>query len=207
MVKLTDSGTPSISDTSSFNIYVINNRPVITSDDTLNTYTNTTITYVASANDLDGNSITFDFINYPTWLSKTNSTLYGTTPDNTLETLFSLIATDGELSDTLNVTILVKEQTSVFNQNILTYSYSLYPNYPNPFNPNTTIKVSVPRLSDALITIYDINGRLVKTIYNGNLKPGFHEFKWKVNKIPSGTYFIKFQTENFSSINNCLLLK
>lgn len=206
-VMLTDAGTPSMSDTSSFNIYVINNRPVITSDDTLTTYTNTSITYVASANDLDGNSITFDFINYPTWLSKTNSTLYGTTPDTSIETSFTVIATDGALSDTLNVIILVKERTSVIYQSIITYSYSLYPNYPNPFNPNTIIKVSVPALSDALITIYDINGRLVKTIYNGNLKSGFHEFEWKANSIPSGTYFIKFQTASFSRITKCLLLK
>ena len=133
--------------------------------------------------------------------------MYGTTPDSSLETSFTLIATDGELSDTLDVIVLVEEQTSVNDQSILTESYSLYPNYPNPFNPNTKVKVNVPNLSDAIISIYDVNGRAVKSIFRGKLNPGIHEFVWNAIDMPSGTYFIKFQTANFSHINKCLLLK
>jgi hypothetical protein len=206
-ITLIDAGIPSVSDTSSFSINVFNNSPVITSDDTLIAFTNSEITYNASANDPDENLITFDFFNYPAWLSKTNRTLHGITPDTSSEASFRLIATDGELSDTLNVIIIVKEQTFINNQNGSSYCYTLFPNYPNPFNPYTMIKVSVPKLAEAMVNIYDINGRLVNTVYNGWLKPGFHEFEWKADKIPSGTYFIKFQSADFSQIIKCSLIK
>ncbi|MBN1188097.1 MAG: putative Ig domain-containing protein [Bacteroidales bacterium] len=206
-VTVSDAGTPSLSDESVFDLFVINHTPVITSDDTVNTFTNTQITYVASATDLDGNTITYDFINYSSWLSKTNSTLFGTSPSIAMDTSFSVIATDGELSDTLKVNLIVNEQTSVLSQNMIPKSYALFPNFPNPFNPQTNIKIALPKETDLKIYIYSLSGRIVKKVFEGQLNPGFHNFVWNANDQPSGTYFIKVQSTSFSKVSKCLLLK
>lgn len=206
-VTLTDAGTPSLSDDCSFSIFVINNYPVITSDDSVNTFTNTQITYVASATDPDGNSLTYNFINYPSWMLKTSTTLYGVTPNTPLDTSFSVIATDGELNDTLVVNLIVNEQTSIKSQKSIPNSYSLYPNYPNPFNPQTNIKIGLPKETDLSIYIYDLNGRIVTKIYEGKLNPGYHNFKWNAFDKPSGTYLIKLQSSAFSKVSKCLLIR
>lgn len=206
-VTVSDAGTPSLSDESVFNIFVFNHTPAISSDDTVNTFTNTQITYVASATDADGNTISYDFINYPSWLTKTNSTLFGTSPSIAVDTSFYVIATDGELSDTLKVNLIVNEQTSVLSQNTIPQTYSLFPNFPNPFNPQTNVKIALPQKTDIKIYIYDLNGRIISKVFEGQLPPGYHSFVWNAGNQPSGTYYIKVQSTAFSKVTKCLLLK
>ena len=206
-ITVSDAGSPTFSDKDSSSILVINNSPVIVSDDTINTFTNTQITYVASATDPDGNSLLYDFINYPSWLTKTNTTLSGTTPDMPLDTSFSVIAIDGELNDTLKVILIIIEQTSIQSQEITPNIYRLYPNYPNPFNSQTNIKIGLPKESNLKIIIYDINGKTVEKIYEGKLNQGYHNFTWNAINQPTGIYFIKMQSATFSTISKCLLLK
>jgi flagellar hook assembly protein FlgD len=133
--------------------------------------------------------------------------LSGLTPNTPMNTSFSVIATDGELSDTLKVSLIIKEQNYVVTQKNIPQSYLFYPNYPNPFNPITNIKIGVPSKTDLSISIYNINGRIVDTIFKGKLDPGYHNFIWYAMNIPSGTYFIKYQTKDISKISKCLFLK
>ena len=51
-------------------------------------------------------------------------------------------------------------------------------NYPNPFNPSTSIPVRSSKNEHTRISIYSSNGSLVKDIYNGHLESGYHIFKW-----------------------------
>ncbi len=206
-ITIKDAGIPSLSDEVGFRIFVKNNCPVIISGDTVNTFTNTPTTYVASATDREGNAITYDFMNYPSWLIKTNNTLSGTSPNMAMDTTFLLIASDGELSDTVKIELIVNNKTSVLLLNSIPESYSLFPSYPNPFNPQTNIRIGLPKETDLLIAIYNTDGRLVKKIYKGDLKPGFHDFTWNAVDQPSGTYFIKVQSKFFSKVAKCLLLK
>ncbi|MFO7888999.1 MAG: putative Ig domain-containing protein [bacterium] len=206
-ITVSDAGIPSLSDEDEYSMYVINNRPAITSEDTLKAYINTQITYTAYATDPEGNTLSYEFIHYPSWLSETNSTLSGTAPGTARDTSFSLIASDGELSDTLNVTLIVTDQTSVVFYNAVPTSYSLLPIFPNPFNPQTHIKIGLPEETYVTIYIYDINGRIIEKIYEGTLEPGYHNFVWNAVDKPSGTYFIKVQSRAFTKVVKCLLLR
>jgi hypothetical protein len=61
-------------------------------------------------------------------------------------------------------------------------------NYPNPFNPETTISFSLPRVSQATLSIYDTGGRLVTTLVDQRLEAGEHWYRWRPENISSGLY-------------------
>jgi len=72
-------------------------------------------------------------------------------------------------------------------------AFELYPNHPNPFNPETLIRFSLPKAGQAKLTIYNINGQVVRTLVNGNLSAGLHSFRWDGHSnngevSPSGVY-------------------
>ncbi len=66
---------------------------------------------------------------------------------------------------------------------------SLQQNYPNPFNPATTIAYYLPRASRVHLSIYDINGRLVRILANGEQAEGLHRVPFNAGDLCSGTYF------------------
>jgi hypothetical protein len=86
-------------------------------------------------------------------------------------------------------------------------SFVLYQNYPNPFNPTTTIRFSVGTLHAASLMIYDITGRLVETLVNGELVSGEHEITWNAGQLPSGVYFVRLESGKFSQTQKIILMK
>lgn len=70
--------------------------------------------------------------------------------------------------------------------------FNLSPAYPNPFNPITHIKYSVPKNTDLTISIYDINGKMVDEIYNGYQVVGTYSLTWNAVDKSSGLYILKF---------------
>lgn len=85
--------------------------------------------------------------------------------------------------------------------------FRLYDNYPNPFNPTTTIKYDVPRNSFVKIVIYDILGKLVSTPVNEQKSAGRYDFNWNASNYASGTYFYKMETESYTDIKKMVLVK
>ncbi len=88
--------------------------------------------------------------------------------------------------------------------------FALYQNYPNPFNPETTIKYSVPEQTYVTVKLFDISGSEIKTLVNEVKPAGVFELKFNANScggLPSGVYFYKLTTENFSSIKKMILMK
>ena len=89
----------------------------------------------------------------------------------------------------------------------------LHNNYPNPFNPETTIKFSIPEDAKVKLTVYNIRGQKVKTLVNDGLEKGFHEVIWagkndNNKSVASGVYFYKFDVnDKMKSVKKCLLLK
>lgn len=71
--------------------------------------------------------------------------------------------------------------------------YTLYNNYPNPFNPTTVIRYGIPRKSEwhsdlhVTLKVYDILGNLVATLQDGPQAPGYYERTWNAGEISSGT--------------------
>ena len=88
----------------------------------------------------------------------------------------------------------------------------LYGNYPNPFNPETSISFGLAEKSNVKIEIYNILGQKVKTLINNKLDAGNHSVKWtgldsSNHKVASGVYFYKLKTNNYSNTKKMLILK
>lgn len=85
--------------------------------------------------------------------------------------------------------------------------FSLYQNYPNPFNPYTKIKFDIAHQSFTKVFIYDILGREVTTLVNEELRPGSYEVEWNCSDNPSGVYFYKLTSGDFSMTKRMVLVK
>ncbi len=99
------------------------------------------------------------------------------------------------------------EITSVAEQNPLVASDFRLGNYPNPFNPETKIVITLPESGELHITAYDITGTEVARIFNGYLQNGVHEFSFNGASLPSGTYFIRATGTGKTALLKTVLLK
>jgi hypothetical protein len=85
-------------------------------------------------------------------------------------------------------------------------------NYPNPFNPSTTIAFSLPEESKVRLSIYNIRGQRVRNLIDGDMMRGFHKVIWdgKDNGnslVSSGLYFIRIDSENNTLVKKVMMLK
>ena len=85
--------------------------------------------------------------------------------------------------------------------------FSLGNNYPNPFNPETTIKFDIANSTFAELKIYDSRGSEVSTLVNEDLKPGNYEYKFYAGNLPSGAYFYRLKTSEFTETKRMILVK
>ena len=84
----------------------------------------------------------------------------------------------------------------------------LFPSYPNPFNPSTTVRFSVLDTKQPLsLNIYDIDGRMIETLFSGYVMPGFHEVQWNARQHPSGIYFAMFRSGYLMQSTKLILIK
>ena len=85
--------------------------------------------------------------------------------------------------------------------------YELYQNFPNPFNPVTTITYDIIKLQDVEVEVYDILGRRIKTLVNEQQQPGSYTIKWDASNVASGIYFYQLKTKDYINTKKMLLLK
>jgi hypothetical protein len=85
--------------------------------------------------------------------------------------------------------------------------FSLKQNYPNPFNPVTKIDFDIPENSMVSLKIYDLNGRMIKTLLNGDLNSGYYSIDFDASSLPSGVYYYRIESGNFISTKKLILLK
>ena len=90
---------------------------------------------------------------------------------------------------------------------LLPDKYQLYQNYPNPFNPVTNIKFDLPKNGFVTLRVFDILGRENTTLVNENLNAGSYETSWDGSNYPSGVYFYKIVTDEYSDVKKMLLVK
>jgi len=88
----------------------------------------------------------------------------------------------------------------------------LHQNFPNPFNPSTTISFFIPKVSKVELTIYNLKGQKVKSLVNSTLTKGNHKIVWDgmnlTNKpVASGIYFYKLNYGSQSIVKKCIMLK
>ena len=85
--------------------------------------------------------------------------------------------------------------------------YILYQNFPNPFNPSTTIKFSIPKASYVSLKVYDIKGSIVANMINEYMNPGVYYSPFNGDGLSSGVYFYKLETESFTDTKRMIILK
>lgn len=90
--------------------------------------------------------------------------------------------------------------------------FALAPVYPNPFNPLTNIKFAVPKGGHVELRVYDVVGRLVRTLVDADLPAAEHVLAWDGKNdagqaVPSGTYYCRMTAEGFRAVQKMTLLK
>lgn len=88
------------------------------------------------------------------------------------------------------------------------YTFELAQNYPNPFNPATTINFTLAKMSKVNLTVYNVLGQKVATLYNNNImEAGHHTAQFNAARFASGVYFYRLEAGNFTSVKKMMLLK
>jgi len=85
--------------------------------------------------------------------------------------------------------------------------FSLSQNYPNPFNPSTVISFQLPVNSHVMLQVFDLNGREVATLVDGNLAAGSHAVTFAPSETTSGFYFYKLTAGKFSQTRKAMMMK
>lgn len=86
-------------------------------------------------------------------------------------------------------------------------SVQVLENFPNPFNPATTVRFTLAQAQNVRLRLYDVSGRLVRDLYEGHRSAGEHEVTWEARNEPSGTYLITLLGENGVRTRKVVLLK
>ena len=115
-------------------------------------------------------------------------------------------------SDTLDIPITDLEVGIAQVDDALPTDYALHPAYPNPFNPVTTLRYDLPRRAEVALTIYDILGREVRTLVQGEQAPGYQSVVWDGtdgdgNPVASGVYLYRLEAGGFTQARKMVLLK
>jgi polyhydroxybutyrate depolymerase len=85
--------------------------------------------------------------------------------------------------------------------------FTLEQNFPNPFNPSTSISFSVGTYSQTSLRVYDMLGQEVATIFSGAIPAGSYTKQWNAEDLPSGIYFYRLQAGTFSETKKLVLVK
>lgn len=85
--------------------------------------------------------------------------------------------------------------------------FSLSQNYPNPFNPETVIKFQIKRSSDVKLAVYNIQGKLITELVNGEMNADTYEIDWNASNYPSGVYYYKLSAGDYSETRKMVLVK
>jgi hypothetical protein len=86
-------------------------------------------------------------------------------------------------------------------------AYALGGNYPNPFNPATTIPYALPEASHVVLAVYNVQGQLVATLVDGERAAGEHRVAWEAVGMPSGVYLYRLVAGPYTEVRRMTLLK
>lgn len=114
------------------------------------------------------------------------------------------------VADAIRFVGIEEQITSTENTDKIS-QFVLNPAYPNPFNPTTNITYQVPSSGNVKVEVFNINGQLIQTLFDGKQSVGSYQFTWNAENLSSGVYFVKidFQTPSntFSQTQKVTLIK
>lgn len=115
------------------------------------------------------------------------------------------IDNDGQFAYSKTVTVDLTTITSLEDE--VVYEFALEQNFPNPFNPSTAIKYSLPNSGLVKIKIYDTLGREISTLVNEVKNTGIHHVIFNGSDLSSGIYFYKLDFNEYMSVKKLILVK
>jgi|GEM_PF-427522 len=103
-------------------------------------------------------------------------------------------------------------ETGIERDNGLPWEFTLYQDYPNPFNPVTTIKYGVPENSEVTLSIFDLTGRRIRTLVDRNQEAGWYTYRWSGetdsgNSVSTGIYFYRIQANDYTRVRKMIFIK
>lgn len=111
--------------------------------------------------------------------------------------------------DNFNITAdsIVLNPTGIRDLNQKLTSFELQQNFPNPFNPATTIEFSLPQTEFVTLRIYNIFGQEVSTLVSEGLTAGKYEYDWDAGNIASGVYLYRLEAAGYVEVKKMVLLR
>ena len=86
-------------------------------------------------------------------------------------------------------------------------AFKLEQNFPNPFNPTTTIGFGIPEKGNVRLSVINILGEEIKVLLNEEKEAGYHSVDFNASDLPSSVYFYRIQAGNFIDTKKMILLK
>jgi len=105
------------------------------------------------------------------------------------------------------MSFVVNIPTDVNSEKDTPFEFYLEQNFPNPLNPSTTIKYSIPKSSQVTLKIFNTLGEELETLVNEDKPVGTYEVNWNAANLPSGVYFYRLQAGDFVETKKMILIK
>ena len=102
---------------------------------------------------------------------------------------------------------LLSQTTGVQFSTVQPRSFKLMQNFPNPFNPSTTIRFSIPQQQHVSLSVFTIYGQKIACLKDADLPAGEYSVTWNARDIASGVYFYEIETNIYSDTKKLILLK
>ncbi|HEX2983276.1 MAG TPA: T9SS type A sorting domain-containing protein, partial [Ignavibacteriales bacterium] len=103
--------------------------------------------------------------------------------------------------------VYIGDPVSAGDDELLPLKFELTQNYPNPFNPETKINFTIPLNGKTTLKVYDILGREVAALINGEMEKGTHTVNFNGRNLSSGVYIYRLQSGNFTESKKMALIK
>ncbi|MCX6165562.1 MAG: T9SS type A sorting domain-containing protein, partial [Ignavibacteriae bacterium] len=133
---------------------------------------------------------------------------YATDPDNSHpNAAATTLVAPQFVNEIFNKSILYESTYGIREINSIVSDFKLYQNYPNPFNPYSVIRFQIKDLKFVTLKVFDVLGKEVATLVNEKLNAGEYEVTFDGSDIPSGIYFYKLVSGDFSVVKKMVLIK
>ncbi|MDO9576805.1 MAG: FlgD immunoglobulin-like domain containing protein, partial [Candidatus Cloacimonadales bacterium] len=118
----------------------------------------------------------------------------------------------GDYQSALSTDAVIEHVQTYTNNDLIPVATNLEGNYPNPFNPTTSINFSLSEPGYVTLEVYNIKGEMVRTLVNREMEARFHSVVWDgtdngSKPVTSGIYFYKMKADRYQSIKKMILMK
>jgi hypothetical protein len=114
---------------------------------------------------------------------------------------------DGTAGDDFEIKFRTEPAVTSVRNEPQVRDFALYQNYPNPFNPTTAISFQLSAVSQVALKVFDVLGREVASLVEGQKEAGFYTVQWNASGLPSGIYLYRLQTRDHVATRKMILTK